>query len=69
MSGWDSIEHIGPITRTVADAALMMSAAAGPDMSDRLSLPKADFDLDGLPEGLFAPNASRGLSKISPTPT
>ena len=44
VSGWESIEHIGPIARTVADAALLMSAAAGPDMRDRHSLPRADFD-------------------------
>jgi aspartyl-tRNA(Asn)/glutamyl-tRNA(Gln) amidotransferase subunit A len=44
VSGWESVEHIGPLTRTVADAALMMSVAAGPDMRDRHSLPKADFD-------------------------
>jgi aspartyl-tRNA(Asn)/glutamyl-tRNA(Gln) amidotransferase subunit A len=44
VSGWESIEHIGPITRTVADAALMMSVAAGPDPRDRHSLPAADFD-------------------------
>lgn len=44
VSGWESVEHIGPIARTVADAALMMSVAAGPDMRDRHSLPRADFD-------------------------
>jgi aspartyl-tRNA(Asn)/glutamyl-tRNA(Gln) amidotransferase subunit A len=44
VSGWESIEHIGPLTRTVADAALMMSVTAGPDMRDRHSLPTADFD-------------------------
>jgi aspartyl-tRNA(Asn)/glutamyl-tRNA(Gln) amidotransferase subunit A len=44
VSGWESLEHIGPITRTVDDAALLMSIAAGPDMRDRHSLPKADFD-------------------------
>jgi aspartyl-tRNA(Asn)/glutamyl-tRNA(Gln) amidotransferase subunit A len=44
VSGWESLEHIGPITRTVADAALIMSVAAGPDMRDRHSLPKAEFD-------------------------
>ena len=43
-SGWESIECYGPITRTVADAALMTSVMAGPDMRDRHSLPKADFD-------------------------
>jgi aspartyl-tRNA(Asn)/glutamyl-tRNA(Gln) amidotransferase subunit A len=55
-SGWESIEHIGPITRTVADAALMMAVIAGPDPHDRLSLP-ADTDwlaaiTDDLPQGL-----------------
>jgi len=44
VSGWESIEHIGPITRSVADAALMMSVASGPDMRDRHSLPAADFN-------------------------
>jgi aspartyl-tRNA(Asn)/glutamyl-tRNA(Gln) amidotransferase subunit A len=43
-SGWESIEHVGPITRTVADAALMLSVIAGPDQRDRLSLPAGDVD-------------------------
>ncbi len=39
-SGWESIEHIGPLTRTVADGALMMSViAAGPDDRDRRTIP------------------------------
>ncbi len=44
VSSWESIEHIGPLSRTVADAALMMSAIAGPDDRDRHSLPEANFD-------------------------
>ncbi|MEQ9640300.1 MAG: amidase family protein [Alphaproteobacteria bacterium] len=44
VSSWESLEHIGPISRTVADAALMLSVIAGPDMRDRHSLPAADFD-------------------------
>ncbi len=35
VSGWESIEHVGPITRSVADAALMLSVIAGPDRRDR----------------------------------
>jgi aspartyl-tRNA(Asn)/glutamyl-tRNA(Gln) amidotransferase subunit A len=43
VSGWESLEHIGPLSRTVADAALMMSAIAGPDDRDRHSLPEPNF--------------------------
>jgi aspartyl-tRNA(Asn)/glutamyl-tRNA(Gln) amidotransferase subunit A len=40
VSGWESLEHIGPITRTVADGALMMSViASGPDDRDRRTIP------------------------------
>jgi aspartyl-tRNA(Asn)/glutamyl-tRNA(Gln) amidotransferase subunit A len=44
VSGWESIEHIGPMTRSVADAALMLAVMAGPDMRDRLSLPDDGID-------------------------
>lgn len=44
VSSWESLEHIGPMTRTVADAALMMQVLAGPDPRDRLSLPAAPYD-------------------------
>jgi aspartyl-tRNA(Asn)/glutamyl-tRNA(Gln) amidotransferase subunit A len=49
VSGWESIEHVGPITRTVADAALMLSVMAGPDGRDRWSLPAGDVDWLGAP--------------------
>ncbi len=39
MSSFESLEHVGPIARTVADAALVMSVIAGPDRRDRHSLP------------------------------
>ena len=54
VSSWESLEHIGPITRTVADAALVLSVIAGPDDRDRLSLPAADFDWRAAAEGGIA---------------
>ena len=41
--GW-SLSHVGPLTRTVADAALVMNACAGPDERDPSSLPAARVD-------------------------
>jgi aspartyl-tRNA(Asn)/glutamyl-tRNA(Gln) amidotransferase subunit A len=43
VSSWESLEHIGPLSRTVADAALMMSVIAGPDDRDRFTLPEPQF--------------------------
>jgi aspartyl-tRNA(Asn)/glutamyl-tRNA(Gln) amidotransferase subunit A len=43
-SGWESLVHIGPISRTVADSALMLSVMAGPDDRDRHSLPAPNFE-------------------------
>ena len=44
VSSWESLEHIGPMSRTVDDAALMMSVIAGPDPRDRFTLPAAPYD-------------------------
>ena len=38
-SGWETLEHIGPLTRTVADAALALSVMVGPTPKDRHSIP------------------------------
>ena len=44
VSSWESLEHIGPPTRTVADAALVLSVIAGYDDRDRLSIPSDGID-------------------------
>lgn len=44
VSGAWSLSHIGPMTRTVADAALMMNVCAGPDERDQYSLPADGTD-------------------------
>ena len=50
-NGW--ISHVGPLTRTVADAALMLQAMAGPSSADMTSLSAAPDDyLAGLDAGI-----------------
>jgi aspartyl-tRNA(Asn)/glutamyl-tRNA(Gln) amidotransferase subunit A len=44
VSSWETLEHIGPMSRTVTDSALMLSVITGPDPRDRYSIPAADFD-------------------------
>jgi aspartyl-tRNA(Asn)/glutamyl-tRNA(Gln) amidotransferase subunit A len=51
VSNNDSSTHIGPMTRTVADAALMLAAMAGPDEWDRTSLEAEPADYVGLLDG------------------
>ena len=49
--GWESMNAEGPITRTVADAALMMDVMAGPDERDRMSLPASGVELPRVDKG------------------
>lgn len=39
LSGWESLEHIGPLTRTASDAAVALSVLSGPSVRDRFSIP------------------------------
>ncbi len=49
-----SLSHVGPMTRTVADAALMLQVSAGSDERDQYSLPR---------EGVDYPKALKGRLK------
>lgn len=71
FSGAWSLSHAGPMTRTVRDAALMLSEMAGPDERDLFSLPggKADFAraLKGDPTGLrVAWSPTLGYATVDP---
>jgi len=46
-NGWESLEHIGPITRTVEDSRLLLDVIAGPHHLDRHSLPTDGTDYKG----------------------
>lgn len=62
-SAVESLAHMGPMTRTVADAALMLNVMAGPDPRDRNSLNPTGIDylasLNGEIAGLRAGWVSR----------
>ena len=72
VSSWESLEHIGPLSRTVADGALMLSViGSGPDARDRHSLPKPDFDwmgscLGGIKGLRVAYSADWGYAAVDP---
>jgi aspartyl-tRNA(Asn)/glutamyl-tRNA(Gln) amidotransferase subunit A len=44
-----SLDHVGPLTRTVADAAILLAALAGPDEADPAGTRRPTPDLDALP--------------------
>ena len=67
----DAMAHQGPLTRTVADAALMLATMAGPHAMDRLSLeaPPADY-VGRLHEGIaglrVAWSPDLGYARVDP---
>ncbi len=70
-SPFGTVAHLGPMTRTVADAALMLTAMSGPDSRDWLALPDSGTDLrtglDGGVAGLriaFSPDL--GYAQVDP---
>ncbi|WPB55781.1 amidase [Xylophilus sp. GOD-11R] len=71
ISSWESLEHIGPMTRSVADAALALSVMAGPSAKDRFSLPAEITDWTVPPAGSLrgvrlAFSADLGFAVVDP---
>ncbi len=69
-SGAWSLSHAGPMTRTVADAALMLNVIAGPDERDQYSLPPSGVDyvkaLRGSLKGLrIAWSPTLGFARVA----
>ncbi len=64
------VSHTGPMTRTVTDAALMLSVIAGWDPRDPYALPPAKRDYRGLDGGIkglrFAYSPTLGYAKVDP---
>jgi aspartyl-tRNA(Asn)/glutamyl-tRNA(Gln) amidotransferase subunit A len=69
--GWETLSHTGPMTRTVADAALMMDVIAGPHDADRNSVPSIANTYSGALKGnlkgtKIAWSADLGYATIEP---
>ncbi|BBK37255.1 amidase [Allostella sp. ATCC 35155] len=69
-SAYGTLSHVGPMTRTVDDAALMLAVMAGPDERDWQSLPAPAEDLAATGGGVagwriaFSPDL--GYAKVDP---
>lgn len=71
QSGWESLEHIGPITRNASDAALALSTLCGPSQYDRHSLPAELNDwglkgIDALKDSRIAYTTDLGFAVVEP---
>src|SRR5438105_3250110 len=71
LSPFGTVAHVGPITRSVADAALMLNVLAQPDVRDWHSLPYEPRDWRlGLESGVqalrIAFSSDLGYAKVDP---
>lgn len=70
-SPFSTVAHVGPMTRSVADAALMLTVLAEPDWRDWYALPPSGADYaEGLDAGLeglrIAWSANLGYAAVDP---
>ncbi|BBK31991.1 aspartyl-tRNA(Asn)/glutamyl-tRNA(Gln) amidotransferase subunit A [Stella humosa] len=70
-SAYGTLSHVGPMTRTVDDAALMLTVMAGPDTRDWQSLPDAGVDFTqatagGVAGWRIAYSPDLGYAKVDP---
>jgi aspartyl-tRNA(Asn)/glutamyl-tRNA(Gln) amidotransferase subunit A len=71
LSPMGLLAHIGPMARTVADAALMLTVLSAPDHRDPYALPPEDRDYcDGLEDGVrgwrIAFSPTLGYARVDP---
>lgn len=72
-SGWESVERIGPMTRTVEDSALLLDVIAGPHHMDRHSFPddginyRKTIEDSSLDNAEIAYSEDWGFAAVNPT--
>jgi len=71
LSPFGTVAHLGPMTRTVRDAALMLNEMAKPDARDWFALPYDDRDYtanlnDGVKGLKIAYSPTLGFAKVDP---
>ncbi len=71
LSAMGLLAHLGPMARTVADAALMLTVLSAPDHRDSYALPPQERDyLDGLEDGVrgwrIAYSPTLGHAQVDP---
>jgi aspartyl-tRNA(Asn)/glutamyl-tRNA(Gln) amidotransferase subunit A len=71
LSPYGTVAHVGPMSRTVRDTALLLNVIAQPDVRDWFALPADRRDyLDGLDEGVrgwrIAYSANLGYADVDP---
>src|SRR5215469_15741439 len=71
LSPMGLLAHLGPMARTVVDAALMLTVLCAPDHRDPYALPPEDRDyLDGLDDGVrgwrIAYSPTLGYARVDP---